>query len=97
MAGNANSGRRAERPFRDALRMQLKEAGENHKALRLIAAKLIEMAAAGDMQAIKELADRTDGKVPQALVGGDEDDPAINVVTKIIREVVRPQPLDPNG
>ena len=67
MAGNANSGRKAEKPFRDALRMQLKEAGEDHKALRMIAAKLIDLAASGDMQAIKELADRTDGKSVQQV------------------------------
>lgn len=67
MAGNANSGRRAEKPFRDALRMELKEAGEDHKALRAIAAKLITMASSGDMQAIKELADRTDGKSVQQV------------------------------
>jgi hypothetical protein len=67
MAGNANSGRKAEKPFRDALRMQLKEAGDDHKALRMIAAKLIDMAASGDMQAIKELADRTDGKSVQQV------------------------------
>ena len=96
MAGNANSGRRAEKPFRDALRMQLKEAGDDHKALRIIAAKLIEKAQEGDMQAIKELADRTDGKVPQAIVGDDDEAP-INVVNKIVREIVRPQPNDPNG
>lgn len=76
--------------------MQLKEAGEDHKALRIIAAKLIEMAQGGDMQAIKELADRTDGKPAQAIVGDDESDP-INVVTKIVREIVRPQPSNPNG
>jgi len=96
MAGNANSGRRAEKPFRDALRMQLKEAGDDHKALRIIAAKLIEKAQEGDMQAIKELADRTDGKVPQAIVG-DEDEPPINLVSKIVREIVRPQPNNSNG
>lgn len=82
MAGNANSGRKAEKPFRDALRMALKDAGEDHKALRVIAAKLIEKAQEGDLQAIKELADRTDGKVPQAIVGDDELSP-INIVNKV--------------
>ena len=96
MAGNSNSGRKAEKPFRDALRMELAAAGEDHKALRIIAAKLVEKAQEGDMQAIKELADRTDGKVPQALIGNDEAD-AISVVTKIVREIVRPQPNNPNG
>jgi hypothetical protein len=97
MAGNANSGRKAEKPFRDALRMALKEAGEDHRALRIIAAKLIEKAQEGDMQAIKELADRTDGKVAQAIIGGDEDDPAINMVQRIERIVVRPNAPNPNG
>lgn len=96
MAGNANSGRKAEKPFRDALRMQLLEAGEDHKALRAIAAKLIDKALEGDMQAIKELADRTDGKVPQAIVGDDESD-AISLVHRIERVVVRPNSLHPNG
>lgn len=65
MAGNANSGRKAEKPFADALRMELAAAGEDHKALRVVAAKLIGAAMEGKMDAIKELADRTDGKVPQ--------------------------------
>jgi ribosomal protein S20 len=67
MAGNANSGRRAEKPFRDALRLEIAEAGENSKALRNIAKKLIAQAEAGDMQAIKEFADRLDGKAVQQL------------------------------
>jgi hypothetical protein len=75
MAGNSNSGRRAEKPFADALRMELAAAGADHKALRLIARQLIAKATDGDMQAIKELADRTDGKVPQALIGDSDADP----------------------
>ncbi len=68
MAGNANSGRRQEKPFRDALRMELAALkDEDPKALRSIAKKLLEKAAEGDLQAIKELADRTDGKAVQQL------------------------------
>lgn len=40
-------------------------AGDNLKALRLIARAHIAAARAGDMQAIKELADRLDGKPAQ--------------------------------
>jgi hypothetical protein len=97
MAGNANSGRRQEKPFRDALRMELAAVGEDQKALRAVARKLIEAATEGKMDAIKELGDRIDGKVPQAVVGGDEDDNPINIVNRIVREIVRPQPNDPNG
>lgn len=87
MAGNANSGRRQEKPFRDALRMELAAAGEDSKALRDIARALIAKAADGDMQAIKELADRTDGKVPQAVIG-DEENP-LNFVHTVTRQIVR--------
>lgn len=67
MAGNKNSGRRQEKPFADALRMELAAAGEDHKALRAIARQLIDKAQAGDMQAIQELANRTDGKPSQQV------------------------------
>jgi hypothetical protein len=95
MAGNANSGRKQEKPFRDALRMELLAAGEDNKALRKIAKALIEKAETGDMQAIKELADRTDGKVPQAIVG-DEENP-VNLVHVIKREIVRAGTRDTDG
>lgn len=48
-------------------------------SLRWNARRLIEM---GDIPAIKEIADRLDGKVAQAIIGGDEDDNPI--VTEII-------------
>lgn len=90
MAGRPAGAPNKDKPFRDALRMELADAGENHRKLRAIASKLIELAEAGDMQAIKEIADRTDGKVPQAVVGGDEGDNPVNVLHRIERILVRP-------
>ena len=75
MAGNANSGRRQEKPFREALLMEIKEAGEDHKQLRRIARALLSKAEDADIQAIKEIADRLDGKVPQGIENGDPDKP----------------------
>ncbi len=49
----------------------------------------------GDVPSIKELADRLDGKVAQAIVGDDDEDP-INVVNRIVREIVRPHADNPN-
>lgn len=66
MAGNSNSGRR-ERFFLTALLMELKSAGSEMPKLRNIARALIAKAEEGDMAAIKEFADRIDGKVPQGL------------------------------
>lgn len=92
-------GRRKAKPFLDALRLEAKacENGEPCEAkpgsLRWNARKLLE---AGEVGTIKEVADRFDGKVAQAIVGDDDEDP-INVVTKIVREIVRPQPNNPHG
>jgi hypothetical protein len=76
-------GRAAEKPFADALRMEIKAAGDDHQKLRAIAKRLLEKAEEGDMQAINCLADRLDGKPQQAVeVSGD-----------VLRYVVRmPEP-----
>lgn len=61
-------GRKSEKPFADALRMELAAAGENHKALREIARNLIDIARHPDMTAlpaINAIADRLDGKPAQ--------------------------------
>jgi len=71
-------GRPKERPFRDALRVEMlaAERGEICEApkgsLRWNARQLLER---GDPIAIREIADRLDGKVPQAVIGDDDEDP----------------------
>ena len=57
-----------QKPFNDALLMTLRS---NPLALRRIAAKLVEKAEEGDLAAIREIADRLDGKAPQAIEVGD--------------------------
>lgn len=42
------------------------------KKLNLIADKLVSRALDGDVQALREVFDRTDGKVPNPIVGEDE-------------------------
>jgi hypothetical protein len=69
-----------DKPFRDALRMEILAMGADHKGLRLVARKLLDNAKEGDNSAIREIADRLDGKVPQAIVGDDDYDP-IQVAT----------------
>ena len=72
--------------------MQIAAAGEDHKKLRAIADKLLAMAESGDIQAIKEIADRMDGKVPQALIGDDNEDP-VSVRLETIQRII----VDPNS
>ena len=66
-------GRPKTKPFAEALRMELAEAGADHKALRGIARRLIDKANEGDLAAIVELANRTDGKPAQQLNLADAD------------------------
>ena len=67
-------GLRKHKEFTAALRLELAAAGDDQKALRRVARKLIAMAEQGDMSAIREIADRVEGKVPQAsILQGDED------------------------
>jgi len=58
-----------ERPFADALRVALR-SGNPHR-LRAIAEKLIQKALDGDLPAIRDLADRLDGKPAQAIERSD--------------------------
>jgi len=74
-------GRKREKPFSDALRMELTAAGEDSKALRAIARKVIKRAEAGDLAAASFIADRLDGKPVQAIENG-EDGP-FETVSKI--------------
>ena len=60
------------KPWAGALRRAIAEA-DRDKLLE-IAKTLLDKAAEGDMQAVKELGDRLDGRAPQALtLQGDEE------------------------
>lgn len=52
---------------------KINDAAAGKTKLDMLATVLIREAIDGDVPALKEIADRLDGKVPQALVGGDED------------------------
>ena len=79
-------GRKKEKPFLNALNMEIAKAGEDHKALRVIAAKVLELAQGGDMQAVTFVADRLDGKPVQAIEGDTTvraDDTITALLTRI--------------
>jgi FixJ family two-component response regulator len=62
-----------QKPFTDALRVALLSGGG--RRLRIIADKLVEKAEQGDLQAIREVADRLDGntnKQAASALGGTE-------------------------
>lgn len=67
--GNNNAGKN--KPWADAVRRAL--LAEDGKKLRQLADKLIERALDGDVTALKEVADRMDGKPAQTIAGPGED------------------------
>ena len=69
-----------EKPFNDALRIALR--GDPLR-LRRIADKLATLAEEGDLGAIREVADRLDGKPLQAHTGEDGGD-----ITVVIRQII---------
>ena len=90
MAGRPPS----EKTFANMLRVAIKEAHvDGGDKLRRVADALVDKAMTGDVPAIKEIADRLDGKVPQAVVGDDDLDP-IRLIQRIERVVVRPSDPD---
>mgnify|MGYP003421516693 CR=1 FL=1 len=67
-AGRPRGAVNKDKPFTDALRMELNAAGEDHKALRAIARNLILLAQKEEKEAlpaINAIADRLDGKPAQ--------------------------------
>jgi hypothetical protein len=65
--GRSGTNKGKDKPFADALRVEIAAAGEDSRSLRMIARKLLDKAAEGDMQAIAQVADRLDGKPAQAI------------------------------
>ncbi len=79
--------------------MELASLGEGDpKALRSLARNLLTIAATSEgLSAIREIADRLDGKPAQAIIGGDGDDPAISMIHRIERVIVDAQLADSNS
>lgn len=86
-----SKGGKPDKLMRDAIMLALhREAtdaeGNKSKKLNIIAAKLVELAAEGDMQAIKEIGDRVDGKPAQAIIGDSES--PLELVHRVERIIV---------
>lgn len=95
-------GKKAQKvkPFRDALMLEEKELAAGtileHPpgSLRWNAQRLLME---GAPNSIREIGDRLDGKPAQAHIGGDEDDPALNVHHTITRRILGPGDTNSSG
>lgn len=93
MAGNANSGPRKQKIWRDAINWALnlpvdEELPVGKTYLQKLAISHIKAGLSGDTQATKDIGDRLDGRPAQSIIGGDEDDPAINIINRIERVII---------
>lgn len=86
-------GRRKEKNFTKSLAAAL-EANDKFM-LNKLRDVLIEEALAKQSWAMKELLDRYEGKVPQGIIGGEEDDNPLNVAVTRIRNIIV-DPKDPD-
>jgi hypothetical protein len=89
-------GQQRDKIYREALRLELADMSEgvDLKKLRQIARAHIEKAASGDMQAIKDLADRLDGRPVQILEhGGPDSNPITKIVTEFVHVNLSPEEL----
>lgn len=90
-------GRRKEKPYRDALRKVLAELTtdtdppEPKTKLEAVARQHVAAALDRDVRAIDGIADRLDGKVPQALIGSDDPDDAPLTIQHIELVAVPPE------
>lgn len=88
---NTGPGRKPDKLMRDAIIIALKREAQDAngvmtKKLYLIADRLVDKAVAGDIQAIKEINDRVDGKA-----GGETGDNMPAILKRIERVIVRPE------
>lgn len=91
------AGRKGEKFWADAVRRavfrRLEDREGQPKRLEVLADKLVEAGMEGDMAALKEIGDRLDGR-PRQQIEGTGENGEHEVVHKIIRQVVAPQPDD---
>lgn len=80
---NAQKGRMWNSAIKSALEERSK--GDQMAALRELAGVLLDNCAEGDMQALKELGDRLDGKAAQALaLTGADGGPIVERIERVI-------------
>jgi hypothetical protein len=83
-SGNPAGGL-AKKPFLDNLKRAI--AQNNGEKVREAAEKLLDLAALGEPWAVKELADRLDGKAAQSVqLSGDEENPL--TFREVIRKII---------
>lgn len=74
--------------------LEAKSRRDGIEALEQLAEKLIELAMAGDLSALKELGDRMEGKPSQQILGAGEQ--GEHLFGEIVRKVIDPSERTPD-
>lgn len=74
--------------------MRAHEDPKKGKKLAALADSLVDAGLAGDVSALREIGDRLDGKVAQAIIGGGEGSPPVSVQVIELRAVRPNDPAD---
>jgi hypothetical protein len=76
MSAKPVTGRKSEKIWRDAILVAVhrKDKGDDRIRLAKLAEQLVQQGLQGEVQALKEIGDRIDGK-PNIIVEGDPDNP----------------------
>ena len=79
-SGNPKGRPKKGKAMTDALRTALNKSEDGKQNKRAIAEKLVELARGGNVEAMKMVFERVDGKVPQTnVLQGDEDGGPVTV------------------
>lgn len=83
------AGRKGEKFWADAVKRavhrRLNDDDENPQKLELIADALVEAAMDGDIQAVKEIGDRLDGKATQQTENNHKISGKLELVKRVVR------------
>lgn len=78
-AGNQNA--KKAKLWSEAIKREIArlENGDLDKGLDRLARKLVKAGDDGDRFALEEIGNRIEGKVPQGIIGGEDDDPPLKL------------------
>lgn len=80
--GRSGTNKNQDKPWKEALMLAVNERMGDKKKLRLLADKLVSKALEGDVQAIREIGDRIEGKPTQAIDATMDGSVTVNVVSR---------------
>lgn len=82
-SGNPGGRPKTNKLFKEALDLAVKRTDGDKTKLARIAEALVEKAVSGDVPAIKEVADRLDGKSVQTIAGDPENPTPVSIIQMV--------------